>query len=263
MDRYAWRTGARASTQAWRVYPGVESAFWDVHGIRHIQTFDARASTAHVTVPSRELIPYDVTEAGTPIVQGVDSTGVIELGWRNRLQTKRGLPDERETVDWLILDLEGFFYDNRTSPQIAPDGRRALNHLEFHTTWRTTDSVSLWTDSNYETDDGTLDLFAVGATVTHTPRLSYSVGHRYIPDGDSAQTFVSFDYHINEKWQLGLLEVYDFDRQLNAQSNFTLTRRLHRWLVRVKVELDPGEDEKFFGIELEPMGAPEVRMGGG
>jgi hypothetical protein len=38
---------------------------------------------------------------------------------------------------------------------------------------------------------------------------------------------------------------------------------MHRWLVRVKVELDPGEDEQFFGIELEPMGAPEIRMGGG
>jgi len=263
-DRFAWRTGARAAMQAWRVYPQVESDFWDVHGIRHINTFDVRAFAAGVSVPSRELIPYDVTEAGTPIVQGVDGTGVVELGWRQRFQTKRGLPDERETVDWLLLDLEGFFYDNRADPpEIAPDGRAALNHLEFHTTWRTTDSVSLWTDTNYETDDKNLDLFAVGMTVTHSPRLSYSVGHRYIPDGESAQTFVSFDYHINEKWQLGVLEIYDFDRQLNAQSNFALTRRMHRWLVRVKVELDPGEDEKFFGIELEPMGAPEIRMGGG
>jgi len=263
-DRYAWRTGARAATQAWRVYPQVESDFWDVHGIRHINTFDVRASTAGVSVPSRDLIPYDVTEAGTPIVQGVDSTGVIELGWRQRFQTKRGLLDERETVEWLILDLEGFFYDNRVDPpEIAPDGRAALNHLEFHTTWRTTDSVSLWTDTNYETDDKNLDLFAVGMTVTHSPRLSYSVGHRYIPDGESAQTFVSFDYHINEKWQLGVLEIYDFDRKLNAQSNFTLTRRMHRWLVRLKVQLDPGENDKFFGVELEPMGAPEIRMGGG
>ena len=262
-DRYAWRTGARAATQAWRAYPQVESDFWDVHGIRHINTFDVRASTAHVTVPSRELIPYDVTEAGTPVVQGVDGTGVFELGWRQRLQTKRGLPDERETVDWLILDLEGFFYDNRTPPDIAPDGRTAINHLEFHTTWRTTDSVALWTDTNYETDAGTLDLFAIGMTVSHTPRLTYSVGHRYIPDGDCAQTLVSFDYHINEKWQIGLLEVYDFYPQLNAQTNFILTRRMHRWLVRFKVELDPGEDEKFFGVELQPMGVPEIRMGGG
>jgi hypothetical protein len=263
-DRFAWRAGTRAAMQAWRVYPQVESDFWDVHGIRHINTFDVRASTAHVTVPSRDLIPYDVTEAGTPLVQGVDGTGVVELGWRQRFQTKRGLPNERETVDWLLLDLEGFFYDNRVDPpEIAPDGRAALNHLEFHTTWRTTDSVSLWTDTNYETDDKDLDLFAVGMTVTHSPRLSYSVGHRYIPDGESAQTFVSFDYHINEKWQLGVLEIYDFDRKLNAQSNFTLTRRMHRWLVRLKVQLDPGENDKFFGVELEPMGAPEIRMGGG
>ena len=261
-NRYAWRTGARAAMQTWRVYPQVESNFWNVHGLRHINTFDIRASTAHVTVPSRELIPYDVTEAGTPVVQGVDSTGVVDLGWRQRFQTKRGLPDKRETVDWLLLDLEGFFYDNRVDPpEIAPDGRRALNHLEFHTQWRTTDSVTLWTDTNYATDEGMIDLFGVGMTVSHSPRLTYSVGHRYIPDGNSAQAFVSFDYRINEKWQLGLLEIYDFDRKLNAQSNFTLSRRLHRWIARIKVELDPGEDDKFFGVEFQPMGASEVRMG--
>ena len=264
-DGHRWRgyfqAGARAAMQAWRIYPDVESNFWNVHGIRHIQTYDARAFTAGTNVSSRDLIPYDPTEAGTPIVQGVDDTGAVELGWRNRFQTKRGIPDRRETVDWLIVDLEGFFYHNREHPEVAPDGRRAFNHLELHTQWRTTDSVSLWTDTNYQTTDGTLDLFAVGATVTHSPRLTYSVAHRYIPDGDSAQALLSFDYRINEKYQLGLLEIYDFDRQLNAQSNFTLTRRLHRWLMRVKVELDPGEDEQFFGVEFEPMGASEVRMG--
>ena len=264
-DGDRWRgyfqAGARAAMQAWRVYPDVESNFWNVHGIRHIQTYDARAFTAGTNVRSRDLIPYDVTEAGTPIVQGVDDTGAVELGWRNRFQTKRGLLDKRETVDWLTMDLEGFFYHNREGPGIAPDGRLALNHLELHNQWRTTDSLSLWTDTNYEVDDGTLDLFAVGMTVSQTPRFTYSVGHRYIPDGTSAQTFLSFDYRINEKYQLSLLEIYDFDRQLNAQSNFTLTRRLHRWLMRVKVELDPGENDKFFGIELQPMGVSEVRMG--
>ncbi len=81
-DRLAGRFGARAATQAWRVYPNVESDFWDLHGVRHINIFDVRAYAATNNLPSRELIPFDVAEAGTPLVQGVDETGVTELGWR-------------------------------------------------------------------------------------------------------------------------------------------------------------------------------------
>jgi len=260
--RYYGRTGARAAVQAWRVYPGVESHFWDVHSLRHINTFDVRAYQANVSVPSRELIPYDVTEAGTAVWEGVDDTGVTGLGWRQRFQTKRGPPDERATVDWLTLDLEGTFYDDRVGPnQIAPDGKEAKNHLDFRTDWRITDSASLWTDTNYQMVDGTLDLFVVGLTVAHSPRLSYSVGHRYIPDGDSARAFIMFDYRINEKWRLSLFEQYDFDQQQSAQTDFVITRRLHRWIMRVRMQLDPGEDESFVGLEFQPMGVSEVRFG--
>ena len=260
--RLAGKEGARAATQTWRTYDGVESEFWDLHRLRHINIFDVSAYVAQVGVPSRELIPFDVTEAGTPLVQGVDGTGVVELGWRQRFQTKRGPPNKRKSIDWLTMDLEATFYNNRESPSIAPDGKRAFNHLDHLVTWKVTDSATVWTDTNYNTDDGTLDLFAVGTTITHSPRLSYTVAHHYIPDGHSAVTSVSFDYRINEKWQLHVLQQYDFDRQENAQSDFVLTRRMHRWLMRLRLKVDPGQDESFVGVEFQPVGLHEIRLGG-
>jgi hypothetical protein len=261
--RLAGKEGARAATQAWRTYDGVESEFWDLHRLRHINIFDVSAYVAQVSVPSRELIPFDVTEAGTPVVQGVDGTGVVELGWRQRLQTKRGPPNKPQNVDWLTMDLEATFYNNRESPGIAPDGKRAYNHLDHLVTWQVTDSATVWTDTNYNTDDGTLDLFAVGTTITHSPRLSYTIAHHYIPDGHSALTSVSFEYRINEKWQVHVLQQYDFDRQENAQSDFLLIRRMHRWIMRLRLKVDPGQDENFVGIELQPVGFREIRLGGG
>ena len=261
-SRYAARAGTRAATQAWRVYDGVESDFWDLHRLRHVNIFDASVFATTNNVESRTLIPFDVAEAGTPVVQGVDEMTVLELGWRQRFQTKRGPPGKRQNVDWLTADLEATFYSNTDMPEITPDGKRAFDHLDFMTDWRVTDSAALWTDTNFNLDSGSLDVFTVGATITHTPRLSYTVGHRYIPDANSAMALVGFDYQINEKWRVTFLEQFDFDRSENAQSNFILTRRMHRWLVRFRIELDPGEDESFVGIEFQPLGVSEIQLGG-
>ena len=261
-DRYAARAGARAATQASRVYDGVESDFWDLHRLRHVNIFDASAFATSNNVESRTLIPFDVAEAGTPVVQGVDEMTVLELGWRQRFQTKRGPPGSRQNVDWLTADLEATFYSNTDPPEITPDGKRAYDHLDFMTDWRVTDSAIVWTDTNFNLDHGTLDVFTVGATVTHTPRLSYTVGHRYIPEANSAMALVGFDYQINEKWRMTVLQQYDFDRSQNSQSNFILTRRMHRWLVRFHIEIDPGEDESFVGLEFQPIGVSEVQLGG-
>jgi len=260
--RLYWRGGARAAVQAWRLYTGAESGLLDIHGIRHINTFDVSVYHAYNSIRMEDLIPYDVTEAGTPIWQGVSGIGVTEVGWRQRFQTKRGPPGKSQVVDWLTLDLEGHFYDGREGPApIAPDGRLAFNRLDLWTDCRVTDSTRLWSDTNYNADEGTLEFFAVGLTVLHPPRLSYSVGHRLITDEQTARTYISADYQINEKWRITLLEQFDFERIENAQTAILLTRRMNKWLVRLRFEVDPAEDNTFFGIEFQPLGVPELRFG--
>jgi hypothetical protein len=255
------KEGMRAATQLWKTYDGVENDLLDVHRIRHVNIFDARAYAAQCSVPSRDLFPFDVTEAGTPSVQGVDKTGVVELGWRQRFQTKRGPPDKQESVDWITTDLEAQFFSNREFPNISPDGGPVFNNLDFRVHWRTTDSTTLWSETKYNTDDGTLAKFSIGALITHTPRLSYTIGHRLIPDANSSRTFFGFDYQINEKWRVAVLEQYDFDRQDNAQTDFILTRRLHRWLMRIKLQMNANKGESFAGIEFQPIGVSEVNVG--
>jgi len=261
-DRFAGRFGGRMATQAWRVYENVESEFWDLHRLRHVHIFDAKAYAAANNLRSAELIPFDVAEMGTPVVQGVDEVGVTELGWRQRFQTMRGPEGSRESIDWLTLDLEAVFYANRETPELAPDGRKASNRIDFATDWRVTDSAVVWSDTNFHLNDGTLDMFLIGSTITHSPRLTYTVAHRYIPDGDSSRTIFGFDYRINRKWYVTFMQQYDFDRGENAETDFIIGRRLHRCLVRIRMEVDPGEDESFVGLEFQPMGVSEIRLGG-
>ena len=258
--RLAGREGARGSTQLWRTYGDVESDFWDVHGLRHVNVFDGSVSAAQVSVPSSDLWPFNPTEYGTHEVTGVDGTGITEVGWHQRFQTKRGPPDHRVEVDWITADLEAFFYSNRSFPGITPDDRENFDRIEFHNDWRTTDTVTLWQHATYDMDHGILDRYAVGADIVHSPRLSYTVGQRILTPGQSSITFLGFDYRINEKWRLTLLEQYDWDQQKNAQSDLVLTRRLHCWLVRIRIREDAIKSEQFVGLEFQPVGVKEMKM---
>jgi hypothetical protein len=272
------KEGARLSTQAWKVYNDVESEFWDVHRLRHVNVFDLTAYASEVTVHSRDLYPFAPTEDGTQQVVGVDGQGVVQAGWRQRFQTKRGVPDangKQKNVDWLTTDLEATFYANRTDPRIAPDTGPEFNSLDFRVHWRTTDVVSLWSDLLYNLDDSRVEKFDIGALITHTPRLSYSVGQRFIASGfnrtingaalvptqSSSITFIGFDYVINEKWRLSMLEEYDWARAKFAQHDLVLTRRMERWIMRLKFSQQPGGPGSFVGIEFQPVGIHEIHVG--
>ena len=261
--RLAAREGVRASTQLWRTYNDVESEFWDLHRLRHINIFDVTAYARQASVPSTDLFPFAPTEDGVQEVLGVDKTGAVQLGWRQRFETKRGLPDKdgkQQNVDWLTTDLEATFYNNRQPGGVAPDTGPEFNNLDFRIRWRTTDSTTVWSETLFNTDDRSLERFVIGALITHSPRLSYTIGQRIIPDADSSVTFFGFDYMINEKWRVAFLEQYDFGRGANAHSDVVFTRRMHRWLMRVRFSHEPSGTGKFVGVEFQPVGVHEVRL---
>jgi hypothetical protein len=256
--------GVRLSTQAWKTYNDVESEFWDLHRLRHLNIFDMTVYASQINVHSRELYPFAPTEDGTQEVVGVDGQGAVQLGWRQRFQTKRGLPDQdgkQESVDFLTTDLEATFYSNRTAPNIGPDTGPEFNNIDFRTHWRTTDVTSLWSETLYNLDASRLEKFDIGVLITHTPRLSYTVGQRIIPQGNSSITFFGIDYQLSEKWRISLLEQYDWSRKTNAHSDIVLTRRLHRWLMRIKISRDPNTGQgTFAGVEFQPIGIKEVKL---
>ncbi|MDK1031216.1 MAG: hypothetical protein QGD94_04355, partial [Planctomycetia bacterium] len=47
--------GIRLATQLWKTFEDVESEFWNVHRLRHVNTFEAYFFTAGSSVPSRDL----------------------------------------------------------------------------------------------------------------------------------------------------------------------------------------------------------------
>jgi hypothetical protein len=261
-ERLYGAAGTRASAYLSKVYDGVRSEFWDVNRLRHVNTFDVEAAVADTNLPSRDLYDWDEPgSAETKLVRGVDSTDVYRLGWRQRWQTKRG-PDQHN-VDWITFDLLMTWFSDAHQPRVSPDDDANRNNLTADYSWQLSDTTSLVGDVYYTTNDGYVREANVGLAVTRSPRLSYYIGNRYIRGAPSSLMTVGADYVINSKWRIHFMEAFDLNRQNNnSSSRVELVRRMANWYMTVRVELDPGKDEKIFFLQFEPVGVPELRIGG-
>ena len=261
-DSRIWgAAGARASWYLSRVYPNVHSRLWDLNRLRHVNTFDIDLLSATTDLSSKHLYPYDEPgSAEAKLVRGIDDTDVYRLGWRNRLQTKRG-PDQK-TVDWMTLDFLMTWFAGTETPHVAPDDDKVRSNLQTDYSWQLSDTTSLVGDMYYTTNDGQVRTANVGLAIVRSPRLGYYIGSRYIRGADSSIGTFGVDYVINRKWKFHFFEQYEFNNtRTNSGTRVEIERRMASWLMRIGVELDPGEDEKIFFVEFEPVGVPEFRFG--
>ena len=251
----------RASWYLSRVFPNAHSRLWDINRLRHVNTFDIELLTADTNLSSKHLYPFDEPgSAEAKLVRGIDDTDVYRIGWRNRLQTKRG-PDQK-TVDWMTLDFLMTWFTGPEMPDVAPDDDKAHDNLQTDYSWQFSDTTSLVGDVYFVTDEGRIRMANVGLAIVRSPRLSYYVGSRYIRGADSSIGTFGLDYVINRKWKIHFFEQYEFNRGMtNSGTRVEVERRMASWVMRVSMELDPGEDDKIFFVEFQPVGVPEMKFG--
>ena len=110
--RGVFNTGVDFSTKASRVYPDVESSFWDVNGLRHILEPDVNYSYIPApsrrpsqlpqfdsTLPSLRLLPLEFPDYNS--IDGIQQQNLLRLTLRNKLQTKRADRIE-DLVNWAV-----------------------------------------------------------------------------------------------------------------------------------------------------------------
>ena len=124
-----------------------------------------------------------------------------------------------------------------------------------------TNRVKLLADADIDLDDDkTFETFTVGFHINRSPFFTFYLGQRYIRAGDSSITIGRLEYKVNERWTVGLFGEYDWETQQADNVRLTLTRNLHRWLMRVGIERDAGEDNTLFILQFIPQGLPEATL---
>jgi hypothetical protein len=259
--------GLRASTHLWRVFDRVDSRLWDVHRLRHILTPQVAAfvgEPAHVQ-------PNDVYDLDPHIEAAGRRKSGYAIGLYQRLQTKRGPPGRRRTVDWMRLNVVAGFYHS-AQPTLPADGRFFLyrpehsldrDHINAEYYWHVSDATTVLADTNWDWDSGSFRRINAGLAVRRDPRLSYYVGLRSVRDMDSTIGTVGASYRINRKYTIRGTQQYDFaysDGE-NLATSISIVRKFPRWYAGLTLGYVEATDSVMLYLSLWPEGIPEVRLG--
>lgn len=271
--------GVRVSAQPfWKVYPNVQSTFWDIDQMRHIIR------------PELVAVAYGDSD---PVAQQRDT---LDFGIYQRWQTKRGPVGRQRTVDWLRWNVDfvwvrhsgdatagpdQFLWNqpfiplvNRTALALPPQDRRTTgtfgpqrSYIGTDVALQLTDSTAILGDMNFDMQSGVVQQINVGYSHMCWPDLSYYIGSRYLrrivsgdERGSNAVTFAA-TYRLDPRYTLVFSEQYDFDYGAGIQSDITLIRKYHRMNVGLTLSSDATLDEERIMLTLWPEGLSEIGFG--
>lgn len=255
--------GVRTGTQFWRLFEDVTSNMLDVHGVRHVVRPEATAWLSSSNRPSRDLHPFDYG------IETIDDFYGTSLALRQKWQTKRGGPGNWTAVDWITFDVElnlfgnepegykpiGRFYDSR------PENSIARNHVRTDFAYRVSDTTAILSDTNFDLNDGDMDLFNMSYAVERTPRLSYFVGYRRIHETDSNLIGGGTNYEINSKYRTAARLYYDIERSELEEFDISVIRKWPRWYTALTFGVEKLNDNISLSFTIWPEGAPQAAFG--
>ncbi len=204
MEDKVWfgETGVRVSANPyWKVFPGVKSELWDLNRLRHV------------------IRPHLTAVAYTQNESVIEQRDTLNVGISQRLQTKRGLGENRRSVDWMRLDMDvtwvnnsgdasagadKFIWNKPFIPPINTFGSTVLpgsvpgamppqqdrrgshifgprrNYFGADYIWRLSDTTAVLSDMNFDMQSGVVQQYNVGFSHLRWPNLQFYLGSRYL-----------------------------------------------------------------------------------
>jgi hypothetical protein len=136
----------------------------------------------------------------------LDDMEVVQLGLRQRWQTKRGFPGNEHVVDWMTLDLHASIFPHSRRDNFGEH----LGILEYDWVWNVGDRTALVSNGWFETVDDGPRVFNMGAVLNRTDRTSFYLGYRQIDPLLSKAVVGSVTYALSAKYAFTASTVYDF-----------------------------------------------------
>lgn len=292
VDRLYGSAGVRASIEFWKVFPYVWSDIFNLHGLAHKMVFDADYSFSDATRDLSEIPQFNEfddnaqeqfrrrflfnTFGGTlptvfnprfyavragvahnvtaPYHELVAAQQALRLGWRHRLQTKVGPPENLRIKNWMTLDLESSFFPNDARDNFGePFGLYGARY-----NWFVGDRTTLTASTYFDTFDNAQQLWSVGVMSQRTTRGSVYAGLRQVKGAglDSQILTASYNYAMTPKWISSVSTAYDLGQDLNLGQMVSVTRVGADFLIHLAAMHDPNRDNVSFGVSVEPKIGP-------
>jgi hypothetical protein len=194
----------------------------------------------------------------SPSAEIADDLMVLQLGARQRWQTKRGAPGSQRIIDWMTLDTQASFFpkDERD------DFGAGLGLLNYDWRWHVGDRLTLMSDGYADLFGEGLRMLTLGGYIGRPERGSMYVGLRSIEGPISSNILInSFSYRMSPKWIGTATSTVDFGRAGNIGQRVELTRVGESFLVSFGVNVDASRDSVGVGFAVEPRFLPLTRRG--
>lgn len=255
--------GVDMSATLWRTY-SYYNEFFNVNRLRHVFTPEIRYSfNPFITKNPEEINQFDS-------VDRLDDSQWLLLGFRNKLQTKRGVGGAERVVDLVYFDVELNTFLGSAGNDAVFDNEVVFNKeredfIQFDFRTQLTDKIALVSERNeLNIAKGSFDVLNVGVAVDYDPKWGGFLGQRFI-EGISSSVLFSTNFKFNDKWETAFFEQFDFrselsdeeedpDRDLgrNLKTRFVFTRYFHEWMGSITAEFNPVRDETTTRFDIFP-----------
>ena len=271
-------TGVRLATMFWKEMPEIQSKFWDVDGIRHI------------IKPHAEVVTYHESD------DTIEMRDTYNLGLSQRWQTRRGRKGDKRTIDWMRFDIDATFINERVDSSVGParsygpakfiyndpsaffvtrrnEGRFGMVRDSINTdySWRVTDTTTVLSDFNYDTETGVFQQVDVGLSRYVYPDINFYIGSRYLRPSivtsggvyeEGSQIIIgSMAYKVNERYTMMFSQQYNADYGKNVKSELAILRRYHRLYYSLSFATDESLDRDSIMFSIWPQGVKELSFG--
>lgn len=150
----------------------------------------------------------------------LDDIHVVQLDWRQRLQTKRGYPGLEHTVDWLTLDLSGSVFPAANRDNFGVP----VGFLEGYMMWNVGDRTNLYANGWLDPFEYGARYWEVGTNFYRDDRTAFTLSYKEVQPLASRLVIASATYVFSPKYALTGVTAYDFGYNASLTNSLLFTR---------------------------------------
>jgi lipopolysaccharide export system protein LptA len=250
--------GFESSFKLTREYPGAESREWGLDDLRHVIQPYMDLSVAETSADPSKILQIDRFQPSTqlpsfefPEFTGIDTISnwaVVQLGIRNRLETKR----DNTTQTWFGMNT--FVDVNLKEPTFATGSFKQgiVSNLYNNMVFVPLPWISLSVAAQTPLDSHGFNQVNSNISYMASKDLQFNVGNQYL-DHDpffNAENLVDLGmyYRFNDNWSFSSRDEYEFANDTLENQVYEIHRDLSSWVASIGVQVEnngPGSNPRI------------------
>jgi LPS-assembly protein len=253
--------GFEASFKFSRVWDDASSRLWGLDGLRHIVQPYTDFSFVRTNRGPDDILQFDRFQPSTQLpmfdfpqftsIDAIDNWSILQLGVRNRLQTRR----DNSTFNWLEMDT--FFDVNLDEPEFpgANLHQGALSNLYNRLRWNPLPWFSFTVASQTPLNANGFTEINTGVSWLVNQDLRLDLSHRYLNENpfftNSSLINLGAYYRLDDNWAISAREEYEAVGNLLENQVYEVHRDLSSWVASLGFIIrDSGTGSNEYGVLL-------------